>query len=192
MDSDAFKADVNQLDALLDGLEQSLQPLLSNPVSATASKIPLLDKAKLYTLTTYAIESLLFSAIRLDGQDAKDHAVFKELARIKQYFDKIKAVEEAGVKPTSRLDKDAAQRMIKHGLAGNNERMEQKGATWTGSKRKFDDEEARSAGSAEDPSKALASSIDTLVDEGQRAATKAARKAERKASRQVKKSKTKS
>lgn len=51
---------LNDLDDQLDGLEESLNPLLQAPLSVTASKLPLLDKAKLYVLITYAIESMLF------------------------------------------------------------------------------------------------------------------------------------
>lgn len=102
-------------------LESTLQPLLNTPISTTASTLPLLDKAKLYVLTTYAIESLLFSSLRLAGTDAKAHPVFTELARVRQYFSKIKAAEEGGVsgRREAVLDKGAAGRFIKHALAGN-------------------------------------------------------------------------
>lgn len=43
----------------LDQLETDLKPLLAD-LGAISSKLPLLDKAKLYVLTSYAIESLLF------------------------------------------------------------------------------------------------------------------------------------
>ena len=51
------------LDALegnIDNLESALQPLVENALTETTSKLPLLDKAKLYVLVTYAIESMLF------------------------------------------------------------------------------------------------------------------------------------
>ncbi len=51
---------LEQLDDEIDDLEDSIAPLLQIPLSATASKLPLLDKAKLYILVTYAIESILF------------------------------------------------------------------------------------------------------------------------------------
>lgn len=51
---------VNQLDDNLDDLEESLNPLLESAPSEIASKLPLLDRAKFYILTTYAIESALF------------------------------------------------------------------------------------------------------------------------------------
>lgn len=50
--------DLKRLDSQLDSLEEALQPLLDG--LDDMSQLPLLDKAKLYSLTAYAIESLLF------------------------------------------------------------------------------------------------------------------------------------
>ena len=51
---------VELLDDNIDDLEEALEPLLRNALSDTAGKLPLLDKAQLYVLVTYAIESILF------------------------------------------------------------------------------------------------------------------------------------
>lgn len=51
--------DLDRLDGQLDDLEEKLQPLINN-LEGMASELPLLDKAKLFSLTAYAIESLLF------------------------------------------------------------------------------------------------------------------------------------
>ncbi|CAO2657724.1 Nn.00g038500.m01.CDS01 [Neocucurbitaria sp. VM-36] len=110
---------VEDLEVNIDELSTILQPLLSTPLHTTASSLPLLDKAKLYVLAAYSIESLLFSTLQASGVNAKEHAIFSELARLKGYFGKIKEVEERGTQPKQRLDVGAAQRFIKHGLAGN-------------------------------------------------------------------------
>jgi len=60
MDSSGILELIDQLDDDVDDLEESLAPLLKTALSDTASKLPLLDKAKLYILVTYAIESILF------------------------------------------------------------------------------------------------------------------------------------
>ncbi|KAK7731364.1 hypothetical protein SLS57_001303 [Botryosphaeria dothidea] len=119
MDTADLHPQVEALDDNIDDLEDALGPLLQTALSAHASKLPLLDKAKLYTLVTYAIESILFSYLNLNGVKAKEHAVFTELTRVRQYFQKIKQVEEAPIKPNQTLDKAAANRFIKAGLAGN-------------------------------------------------------------------------
>ncbi|KAF7125212.1 hypothetical protein CNMCM5793_001321 [Aspergillus hiratsukae] len=113
---------LEQLDDNVDDLEEALKPILENPVSETSNKLPVLDKAKFHVLVTYALESLIFSYLRLHGVNAKEHPVFRELTRVKQYFGKIQALEAEQAEPEQRtmtLDKEAAGRFIKHGLAGN-------------------------------------------------------------------------
>ena len=113
---------VEDLEVNIDELSDILSPLLTTPLSTTASSLPLLDKAKLYVLAAYSIESLLYSTLQASGVNAKEHAIFKELGRLKGYFGKIKSVEERPMGPSapkSKLDVGAAARFIKHGLAGN-------------------------------------------------------------------------
>lgn len=142
MDTD-LRPLVDTLASNIDDAEESLASLINTALSASTSKLPLLDKAKLYTLVTYAIESLLFSYLRLNGLDAKTHPVFAELSRVKQYFEKIKTAENSHVKRNATLDKAAAGRFIKQGLAGNDEydrkRAEQQEKEKNGAKRKFED-----------------------------------------------------
>ncbi len=56
--------------------------------------------------------------LRLNGINAKEHPVFRELTRVKQYFEKIKTAEtvSGNNKPNVQLDKAAAKRFIKHAL----------------------------------------------------------------------------
>jgi exosome complex protein LRP1 len=113
---------VEDLEVNIDELSTVLAPLLDAQLSTTASSLPLLDKAKLYVLAAYSIESLLYSTLQASGVNAKEHAIFKELARLKSYFGKIKSIEErpfAPSAPKTKLDVGAAARFIKHGLAGN-------------------------------------------------------------------------
>lgn len=134
---------VGDLSTNIDDLEAALSTLTQKPLATTSSKLPLLDKAKLHVLATYALESILFNSLRLSGTDAKSHAVFAELNRVKEYFGKIKTAEGAGAKPTTRVDKDAAGRFIKAGLAGNDrydkERQERSARERAGAKRKLED-----------------------------------------------------
>ncbi|KAJ5692182.1 hypothetical protein N7462_001605 [Penicillium macrosclerotiorum] len=110
---------LEQLDDNVDDLEDVLQPVLGHQMSKLSKNLPVMDKAKLHVLITYALESLIFSYLRLHGVDAKQHPVFRELTRVKQYFEKMKALETEPEQRTMTLDKAAANRFIKHGLAGN-------------------------------------------------------------------------
>ncbi|KAE8151934.1 Sas10/Utp3/C1D family-domain-containing protein [Aspergillus avenaceus] len=110
---------LEQLDDHVDDLEEALEPVLNSTVTEASKKLPVMDKAKFHVLVTYALESLIFSYLRLHGVNAKEHPVFRELTRVKQYFEKIKTLETEPEQRTMTLDKQAAGRFIKHGLAGN-------------------------------------------------------------------------
>ncbi|OTA56833.1 hypothetical protein K449DRAFT_154688 [Hypoxylon sp. EC38] len=123
MDPPNISPQLDRLDDEIDNLEEALQPILNN-VSDVANKLPLLDKAKLYVLVTYSIESMLFSSLRLNGVNAKEHPVFKELTRVRQYFEKIKNAENPPLqKPEQTLNKEAAIRFIRADLAENNNKV---------------------------------------------------------------------
>ncbi|OAA38669.1 exosome-associated family protein [Beauveria brongniartii RCEF 3172] len=110
--------DLDKLDSQLDNLEEALAPLLGN-MEEISSQLPLLDKAKLFSLAAYSIESLLFSALKLQGADAQDHAVYAELKRVQQYFGKIKAIEEPVGQRTTTVNQEAAARFLKADLSDN-------------------------------------------------------------------------
>ena len=57
--------------------------------------------------------------LRLNGANAKEHSVFKELNRVKQYFEKIKIAENGKQGPNLRVDKAAAGRIVKHALVNS-------------------------------------------------------------------------
>ncbi|KEY65514.1 hypothetical protein S7711_08749 [Stachybotrys chartarum IBT 7711] len=112
--------DLDKLDVQLDDLEGSLEPFLGN-IDDIASQLPLLDKAKLFSLVAYSIESLLFSTLKLQGTDAQNHAVFDELKRVREYFAKIKAVEEPEPEKSRKttVNQEGAARVLKSGLSDN-------------------------------------------------------------------------
>jgi exosome complex protein LRP1 len=110
--------DLDRLDVQLEGLEEALDPLLNN-LEEMSSQLPLLDKAKLFSLTAYAIESLLYSSLKLEGIDAQNHEVFTELKRIQQYFGKIKTAEEPEASRNVTVNQEATARVLKANLADN-------------------------------------------------------------------------
>lgn len=126
---DDIQPRIRQLAADIDRLEAAVGPLLlndagglssssSNGHAAAAMHLPLLDKAKLHVLASFALESTLYCSLGLAGVDARNHAVFRELQRVRQYMGKIDAAEKPPVAepPTSRLNKSAAIRFLKADL----------------------------------------------------------------------------
>jgi exosome complex protein LRP1 len=152
MDQSRVHELLDELSDKIDNLEATVQPLTkTGNLNEYAETLPLLDRAKLYTTTAYAIESLLYNHLRLAGEDAKNHPVMTELNRVKQYFEKIKDAENPGrdrrpegehplcsqaslyssrqlTSSGTTLDKSVARRFIQHGIAGN-KRLDQEQAT---------------------------------------------------------------
>lgn len=56
--------------------------------------------------------------LRLQGEDAQNHAVYTELKRVQRYFGKIKAVEEPEGRETRNVvvNREAAARVLKADL----------------------------------------------------------------------------
>ncbi|KAL1875144.1 hypothetical protein VTK73DRAFT_10281 [Phialemonium thermophilum] len=122
MDVTDITPKLDQLKIDLDKLEKELKPL--KDIGAISSKLPLLDKAKLYVTVAYALESLLFSSLRLNGVDTKEHPIYTELTRVKQYFEKIKKIETPEPERQNTLDTQAAIRFIRSDVADNKELKE--------------------------------------------------------------------
>jgi len=156
MDDTANVADLlEELGDNIDDLETALEPLLKTPISALSKNLAPLEKAKLLTWLTYAIETILFSHIRLNGtEDPKSHPVMTELKRIQQYMQKVQQAEkpDVGKRTNLSLNKDAAGRFIKAGLSGNDkydkEVAERKAREAEGARRKFEQLESASPPSA--------------------------------------------
>lgn len=51
---------LEQLDDDVDDVEEAISPLLQRSVAEMSKKLPVLDKAKLHALATYALEALIF------------------------------------------------------------------------------------------------------------------------------------
>jgi exosome complex protein LRP1 len=61
----------------------------------------------------------ILAYLRLHGVKAREHPVFRELTRVKQYFDKIKSAETPVTKRENlSVDKQAVGRFVKAGLVG--------------------------------------------------------------------------
>lgn len=56
---------LDQLDYNVDDLEEVLGPIVNQSLTQTSKKLPVLEKAKLNVLTTYALESLIYCKIFL-------------------------------------------------------------------------------------------------------------------------------
>ena len=135
MDVSDITPQLEQLEEELNKAQETFGPLLGD-IGDISSKLPLLDKAKLYVLVSYTIESLLFckfcsfrpsshsltpneAALRLNGVETKNHAIFTELTRVKQYMEKIQKLETPAPARENTVNTEAAARFIKSDLVSN-------------------------------------------------------------------------
>jgi len=75
-----------------------------------------LDRAKYDLTNLYAINSLFFMYVRSFGQDPKDVSIKDELDRIRKQMVRASEIANKPKELRSRIDKDAARRMVKSGL----------------------------------------------------------------------------
>jgi exosome complex protein LRP1 len=116
---------VAQMSEAVRELETSLLPLLALPPTDINERLNEQDRAKLRLFTAYSINSLFYAYLKSQGEATTAHPVMKELDRVKEYFGKLRdATQNTKVKksiPKSRIDKDAAQRFVKHGTSGRSD-----------------------------------------------------------------------
>ncbi|CUS07559.1 unnamed protein product [Tuber aestivum] len=119
MDSSEAVELLDLLDEQIDDLGAAVEPLLKDAISGAAIQLPVVDKAKLYVLTSYVLESLLFSYLKLNNTDLKSHAIMSELARVRSYMAKIKEAQPNMHRREMTINKEAVERIVNAGLAGN-------------------------------------------------------------------------
>ncbi|VDC08009.1 unnamed protein product [Peniophora sp. CBMAI 1063] len=114
-DSAKLRKKLVTLTSTLDELEKELAPLLAQGIPETTMNLDPIQQAKIYVLLPYLTYDLSFIYLKTRGVDPKTHPVIAELDRVKEYFGKIKQLENPPQRPTA-IDKEAAARFIKHGL----------------------------------------------------------------------------
>ncbi|EED80213.1 predicted protein [Postia placenta Mad-698-R] len=115
-DTSRLHSKLDTLSDALDDLETKLEPLFAQTLPETVVGLETIQQAKLQVALPYLVYDLIFIYLKTRGIDPKTHPVVAELDRIRQYFDKIKNAEDPA-KRTATVDKDAANRFIKHAIA---------------------------------------------------------------------------
>ncbi|GLB43492.1 putative sas10/Utp3/C1D family protein [Lyophyllum shimeji] len=109
------KAKLATLSSSFDDLEATLEPLFAQTLPESILAMKPIQQAKLQTALPYLVYDLIFIYLKTRGIDPKTHPVVPELDRVKEYFNKIANAENPPTKRTE-IDKDAAQRFIKHSI----------------------------------------------------------------------------
>ncbi|ORY46403.1 hypothetical protein BCR33DRAFT_715500 [Rhizoclosmatium globosum] len=115
-ETEEFTAAAVAFASSVDQLEVILAPLFTTPFDELVQQSEgMIDRASLCVLFSYLINSLTFLYLRTQGA-TKGHPVRKELARVKEYMDKVSEVAGANKVGPSRC-----KRFIKHNLSSNPE-----------------------------------------------------------------------
>ncbi|KAI9590069.1 uncharacterized protein LOC119644580 [Glossina fuscipes] len=103
---------VENFDKSLDEIEKSL---LAAVQFENYEHLATEDKVKFDNYVVYCTNSLFWMHVKLQGEDANEHAIKAELARVRQTILRDKEIyEHKTIRPV--VDKSAAARFIKHGL----------------------------------------------------------------------------
>ncbi|CAG0891772.1 unnamed protein product [Darwinula stevensoni] len=98
----------------LSSVEEALQPLMHKSREDFIRNMAPLDCAKADLVTLYAINSLFWVYLQLEGCDPREHGIKGELSRIQQAMQRLKETTDKANMP--RLDQQAAKRFIRGGL----------------------------------------------------------------------------
>ncbi|KAK9355917.1 hypothetical protein V1523DRAFT_431199 [Lipomyces doorenjongii] len=110
---------IENLEKEMGELECSLKPIIENGVAEYANDMAPIDKAKAYLLALYALNSTIYSTLKIGEINTTDHQIMIDIRRVQTYMAKIKNAEELFAGRQLQLDRQAAGRFIKHALAGN-------------------------------------------------------------------------
>ncbi|XP_005147509.1 nuclear nucleic acid-binding protein C1D [Melopsittacus undulatus] len=100
-------------------------------------KLEPLEQAKLDLVSVYALNSLFWVYLTIQGVNPKEHSVKQELERVRTYMNRVKEIAEK--KKASKLDKGAASRFVRNALWEPSPENEKKNkGPGKGKKRKMD------------------------------------------------------
>ncbi|KAJ2608865.1 hypothetical protein H4S08_004288 [Coemansia sp. RSA 1365] len=108
---------VDQLATAVDQIQTALGPILSQPLTDTLPKLTPIQRCELEALVAYAINTLYWVYLKVNGVPPKEHPVMDELQRVQRYIEKINRAKKSNNKQESRamrVDANAASRIIQN------------------------------------------------------------------------------
>lgn len=122
----------------LDNSIVNIEALLESRMGVDYNSLSVEDKIKHDLLNAFALNSLYWMYLRLDGIDPTSHNIKRELDRIKTTMDMAKGA--MAKKNMLRVDKGAAGRFVEHALwTPNDKKRRSQNMEMSNKKIKFDD-----------------------------------------------------
>ena len=91
----------------------NIRKMIEQAIEMNTDEMSLEEKVKFDIFLAYAVNSLYFMYLKVDGQDVGTHEIRHELSRIKEVMQKNQQVLDRKLRPTVT---DAAKRLVKGGL----------------------------------------------------------------------------
>ena len=118
-------ASVDALLKSLENLEDVVKSIIDGPqtFSSRLEALPDQERAQLLSSLAYSLVSLSWVSLRSSGASLAEHPIKKEIDRVRAYMTKTAKLSdpiEAEDKPSMRVDKEAADRIVRQ--AANSKR----------------------------------------------------------------------
>lgn len=108
---------VDQLTIVIEQIQKALGPVLQQPLADILPKLTVIQRCELEALVVYALDTLFWVYLKINGVEPKDHPLMAELQRIQRYIEKInKAKDTQTERRSMTLNKEAAHRFIQNNL----------------------------------------------------------------------------
>lgn len=110
-------ASVTAFDERLSIIEDLFKNLSQVPLSEIQAQMSSFDKAKLDVLGAYAVNSLFWMYLRVNGEDPTEHGIKKEIEIVQSYMSRVEEVDKKlKAAPGPKLNIAAATRFLRNAL----------------------------------------------------------------------------
>ena len=100
------------LSALKD-IDEGVKELTTSEVNIE-QEFSKLEQARHHLSLCYAMCGEFWILLKINGIDTTEHPIMQEMVRVKRYMDRLNEIERRNEKPKTRVDVNAATRIIAH------------------------------------------------------------------------------
>ena len=101
-----------KISAALKSIDEGVKELTNAEVNV--EEFSKLEQARHHLTLCYVMCSEFWILLKINGIDTTEHPITQEMVRIKRYIDRMNEIERKDEKPSTRIDANAASRMIAH------------------------------------------------------------------------------
>lgn len=102
---------------------QKIEKTIQKAMEMKTDELSQQEKLNLDIFLTYAVNSLYFMYLRVNGDNLSSHPIKHELGRMKEAMERQKQIADRKFRP--RVNEEAAKRFVKSGLYDHNQKNEE-------------------------------------------------------------------